>query len=367
MLKFELNVPERRTLAQRMEELTGIHPVYTRAPLYAYEIGNYTIDRDGNLLVEEANADADLLQTLLEEGLVTGGTAAGTENPDEDTADIGGEQEENPAEDGGTDEAEVTAEDGGADETESTTEDTGAAEGAAAGEEEETVEAAAEKPADEAGLSVSIEMPMDRHTGASLRNLLHLVYTRSGLLHKATGGAFRVADGLIEAIRDDSCICTVDSFLRTVSDYEAQHGSAMEGIELTADRVRFTGFPLSEDADRMAAFGQLAALMNSQAITQKRIQAKGVDDSNERYAMRTWFLRLGMNGDEYKRSRKLLMENLNGHTAFRTADQAERAKEKAARKRDELRAAKAAAQAKEDLRAAEPDMDGTEKGDGAEA
>ena len=26
MLKFELNVEERKTLAKRMEELTGIHP-----------------------------------------------------------------------------------------------------------------------------------------------------------------------------------------------------------------------------------------------------------------------------------------------------------------------------------------------------
>lgn len=48
MLKFELNVEERKTLAKRMEELTGIHPYYTKAPRYAYDIGNYTIDRDGN-------------------------------------------------------------------------------------------------------------------------------------------------------------------------------------------------------------------------------------------------------------------------------------------------------------------------------
>ena len=57
MLKFELNVEERKTLAKRMEELTGIHPYYTKAPRYAYDIGNYTIDRDGNLLVEAERSD----------------------------------------------------------------------------------------------------------------------------------------------------------------------------------------------------------------------------------------------------------------------------------------------------------------------
>ena len=73
MLKFELNIADRKTLANRMEVLTGIHPYYTRAPLYAYDIGNYTIDRDGNLLVEPENADAELLTTLLNEGLIRGG------------------------------------------------------------------------------------------------------------------------------------------------------------------------------------------------------------------------------------------------------------------------------------------------------
>lgn len=67
MLKFELNVEERKTLAKRMEELTGIHPYYTKAPRYAYDIGNYTIDRDGSLLVEAENADLELLTTLMNE------------------------------------------------------------------------------------------------------------------------------------------------------------------------------------------------------------------------------------------------------------------------------------------------------------
>ena len=81
MLKFELNIADRKTLANRMEELTGIHPYYTKAPLYAYDIGNYTIDRDGNLLVEPENADAELLTTLLNEGLIRGGESIESRRP----------------------------------------------------------------------------------------------------------------------------------------------------------------------------------------------------------------------------------------------------------------------------------------------
>ena len=89
---------------------------------------------------------------------------------------------------------------------------------------------------------------------------------------------------------------------------------------------------------------KLAAAMNKMATTQKRVQAKSVDDSNEKYALRIWLIRLGMNGDEYKEDRKRLMANLTGHTAFRSEEEKERWTAKQTAKRDALRAAKAADQ-----------------------
>ena len=68
-----------------------------------------------------------------------------------------------------------------------------------------------------------------------------------------------------------------------------------------------------------------------------------MDAANEKYAMRIWLVRIGMDGDEFKQTRKILMEKLTGHSAFRTAADAEKAKVKAQKKRDELRAAKEAA------------------------
>ena len=44
MLKFNRNTEERKTIAARLGELTGMQPFYTRAPRYAYEVGPYTID-----------------------------------------------------------------------------------------------------------------------------------------------------------------------------------------------------------------------------------------------------------------------------------------------------------------------------------
>lgn len=53
MMKFEKNIEERKVLVKRLGELTGISPYYTKVPRCAYEIGDYTVERDGSLTVEE--------------------------------------------------------------------------------------------------------------------------------------------------------------------------------------------------------------------------------------------------------------------------------------------------------------------------
>ena len=81
-------------------------------------------------------------------------------------------------------------------------------------------------------------------------------------------------------------------------------------------------------------------MMNKQAIAQQRIQAKTTDADNEKYAMRIWLLRLGMNGPEYKDERKILMQNLSGNCAFRTEEEKVRWQQRQNEKRDALKAAK---------------------------
>ena len=318
MLKFELNIADRKTLANRMEELTGIHPYYTRAPLYAYDIGNYTIDRDGNLLVEPENADAELLTTLLNEGLIRGGESIeSTDDQPESTEPTENLAEEPVAEA----EPDDTAED-----------------------EPDAEESESEEQPEEVPLDLELAFPTSQHNGVSLRNLVNLIYSRGRLISKATGGHFHVETDLVETLRDDSCTYTVANFIEALKSYEAQCGTAMEGLVITEEKVSFTGFPTASDYAHLTAFGHLAILMNQQAISQKRIQAKDVNDENEKYALRTWLLRLGMNGPDFKETRKILMENLSGHAAFRTDEEAQKflAREKA--KRDALKAAKQAAQ-----------------------
>ena len=371
MLKFELNVAERKTLARRMEELTGIHPYYTKAPLYSYDIGSYTIDRDGNLLVEPENADAELLTTLLNEGLIRGGESIESEDAQPENTELTVDEE--PVTEENTEEAEseeqlTEAEPEVQDEQESEDVDTAEEEESSETEFEETQEAddtvendaaedepdaeetereeqpEAEDQTDEVPLDLELSFPVSQHNGVTLRNLVNLLYSRGKLIGKATGGHFHVEEGLVDKLKDDSCTFAIMNFINAVSNYEAEHGAALEGLRITTEKVTFTGFPTAPDHEHLTAFAQLAVLMNQQAISQKRIQAKEVNDSNEKYALRTWLLRLGMNGPDFKETRKILMERLSGHAAFRTDEEAQKflAKEKA--KRDALKAAKQAAQ-----------------------
>lgn len=346
MLKFELNVAERKTLARRLEELTGIHPYYTKAPLYSYDIGNYTIDRDGNLLVEPENADAEVLTALLNEGLIRGGESIETadvqpesvETEPDDTEAAEEESEPEPIEDEQEpveSEPEMSVEQ----------EDTESAESDAEPEEvQDSDEGETDTQPEEVPLDLEFAFPVSQHNGVTLRNLVNLIYSRGKLIGKATGGHFHVEEGLVEKLKDDSCTFAIMNFINAVSDYEAEHGVALEGLKITTEKVIFTGFPTAPDHEHLTAFGHLAILMNQQALTQKRIQAKEVADENEKYALRIWLLRLSMNGPDFKETRKLLMEKLSGHAAFRTDEEAQKflAREKA--KRDALKAAKQAAQ-----------------------
>ena len=301
MKKYELNVDDRKVLVKRLGELTGMKPAYTYMPRCAYECGAYAVERNGDLMVEEAEADADIINSLLAEGLIKGETAA-EELVQDWVPDAEYEQEA---------EAESAVSLGVAD------------------AERET-----------GGLTISL--PMTGHTGDFLRRLVNMVYSRGTLLSRATSGSFRVDKELITALNKASIPVTATDFTAKLNEYASEHGG-LDGLALETDKVSFTGFPLTDDSDRNSAFQQLACLMNRMAIEQKRIQAKVVNDDNEKYAFRIWLLRLGMSGSEYKTARKILMENLSGHAAFRTKEEEEKWKARQKEKRDELKAAKAGA------------------------
>lgn len=133
---------KRSEAAARLSELTGEKAFYTKLPRCAYEVGAFTIEKDGTLLARE-DADLSFLRVLSDEGLLSGF------------------EEKIP-------------------------------------ETHEAPETAQPEKSHEAFIS----LPMIGHTARSLRNLMHMIYARGKLLSKATGGEFFCTDELLERLKE---------------------------------------------------------------------------------------------------------------------------------------------------------------------
>ena len=72
-------------------------------------------------------------------------------------------------------------------------------------------------------------------------------------------------------------------------------------------------------AGRLKAYIQFCLALSQMAKEVKFASAKPQQHENPKYAMRTWLLRLGFIGDEFKTAREVLTKKLSGDAAFRTA------------------------------------------------
>ena len=213
MMNIKLATDNRKEAAARLAEITGAESRYTKVPRCAYEVGPYTIEKDGSITVAE---DADLapLQALADEGLV--------------------EPFEAPATEPAAEEAEAEP------------------------------------------INLTVEVPMKHHNGATLRNLINLIYTRAGLLNKALGTGFRVDEELIEALKDDACTLTTESLLQAIGDFEAEHGKAIDGLTFTPEGITFASLPETTDAEKLRTFTILAKVRPPDLADPPRDERSGV-------------------------------------------------------------------------------------------
>lgn len=70
-------------------------------------------------------------------------------------------------------------------------------------------------------------------------------------------------------------------------------------------------------AGQLKSYIQLCLALSQMAKEVKSATSKPQQNENPKYAMRTWLLRLGFIGDEFKTARDILTNRLRGDTAFR--------------------------------------------------
>ncbi|WP_270809998.1 amidoligase family protein [Hungatella effluvii] len=98
--------------------------------------------------------------------------------------------------------------------------------------------------------------------------------------------------------------------------------------------VEFRLFNGTMHAGKIKAYIQLCLAIGAQALNQSCASRRKTQTTNEKYTFRTWLLRLGLNGPEFKTARQHLLENLDGCIAWKDPAQAEEQKERMRIKRE---------------------------------
>ena len=286
-IKFNIEKSQRKALAQKIGELTGAEVKSLGVPGCRYQIDFFTLDKNAVLSFSD-RIDTDIVEKVLN-GLAEAGYKSKTVAPPEETD--------------------------------------------ASAESEPDIP---DEPSSGFPLRASISFPIAEHTVQSLTNLICMIHSRGALLSKATGGEFFADKSLADAILDDKTFRSIHELIAYIREWE-ETNPELKGIRFADDKLIFDGFGVAQDAETVQTFTKLAAAMNKMAITQKRVQAKDVDDSNEKYALRIWLIRLGLNGADCKVDRKRLMAPLSGHTAFRNDAERVRWEARQKAKRDAAR------------------------------
>ena len=133
----------------------------------------------------------------------------------------------------------------------------------------------AEEPA-----QVCISLPRSRFTDSSLENLRAILTAKGGLIQKALG-------------------------VRSLP------------IAVTEKKVSFPWFSEMPTPEELSAYEMFICKLCEMAGNQKRITVKEKAVDNEKYAFRCFLLRLGFIGTEHKQTRKILLRNLTGSSAFK--------------------------------------------------
>lgn len=180
---------------------------------------------------------------------------------------------------------------------------------------------------------IHIHVDAVRHTPDTLKNLVNLMAQKEDILYKALQinterlhYCKKVNEHLIEMInkkKPKTLEQLADLWYADSTDSRTAHynDSRYRGLNLhatfTKGTVEFRLFNSSTHAGEIKSYIQFCLALSHQALTQTKASCKRSVSDNEKYTMRCWLLRLGLNGDEFKTCRLHLTKVLEGDSAFR--------------------------------------------------
>ena len=180
---------------------------------------------------------------------------------------------------------------------------------------------------------IHIHIGSEKHTAKTLANLVNIMTSKQNLIYKALKiksereyYCKKLEPELADKIRKkkpDSLEKMADIWYDGYSGDRTAHynSSCYHCLNLhsvfTKGTVEFRLFNSTTHAGKIKAYIQFCLAVNHQALTQKSASARTTETTNPKYTFRTWLLRLGLIGDEFKTARLHLLANLDGNTAWR--------------------------------------------------
>lgn len=231
-MRIYYRAKNRKDLVKAISDFTGKKAKYLRLPTYAYQIGDFNVDKEGNLNFED-EMDSEEVQSLiayLEKRGFTGEVEA----------------KENPT---------------------------------VAPEAEPEGEIPQEKRETPQGETTRFVVALPEEL-VNLANLQNLLQAKGTLIKKALG---------------------------------------VDNLEVKEEDGKIV-FPWFDGEEVPKPYVEFIVAICQMSRNQKRISAKAKEVTNEKYAFRCFLLRLGFIGPEFKETRKELLKNLSGSSAFKNGE-----------------------------------------------
>jgi len=264
---------DRKALAKAIAEELGTTARYLGLPSYGYQIGDFTVDHDGNIIGEDFGALQDFLRR---NGYVSDEPAADQEAPAEAQPD-------------------------------------------------------GEPPADseaEPVAQMDISIPARDATPAQLKNLIFMLHSCQTLINRMSDGdCLNIPDILVDRLQENTPE-TPEALTDLMDDCKAMEG--LTGFDFRDGKVSMT-FPFDEtQPERWTTYANLLSRIFDAAMKATRVFPERVepDEQNEKYLAHVWLQRLGYHGADFKAERKILLGHLKGYCAFGSGDKMQAHKEK---------------------------------------
>ncbi len=182
---------------------------------------------------------------------------------------------------------------------------------------------------------IHIHIDAANHNAKTLRNLVNIIASKEDLIYKAlevdTAREMKYCKKVNNVILD-RINKTKPEYMEGIEKiwyngengrYNHYHPSRYHGLNLHSvfyrGTVEFRFFNSTTHAGKIKAYIQFCLAISHQALTQKSASPRKTETDNEKYTFRTWLLRLGLIGDEFKTARQHLLAKLEGNIAWRHA------------------------------------------------